>query len=78
MYKVIAKFADLEDKKHIYQIGDVYPREGSEPTEERIAFLASDQNKLGTPVIKLVPAKREKKEKPEEQPVEEAGEESSK
>ena len=67
MYKVIVKFADLEDKKHIYQIGDVYPREGYEPTEERIAFLASDQNKLKTPVIKAVPAKRKKKKEPAEE-----------
>ena len=78
MYKVIKKFADLEDRNHIYEVGDVYPREGSEPTDERVAFLASDQNKLKTPVIQLVPEKKKKKEKPEAKPAEEAGEESSK
>lgn len=71
MYKVIKKFADLEDRNHIYNIDDVYPREGAEPSDERIEFLASSQNKLKTPVIQLIPEekprkKAEKKEKPAE------------
>lgn len=71
MYKVIKKFADLEDKNYIYNVGDVYPREGVKPSKDRIEFLASDQNKLKTPVIQLIPEekprkKAEKKEKPAE------------
>lgn len=77
MYKVIKKFADLEDKNYIYNVGDVYPREGAEPSDERIEFLASSQNKLKTPVIELVLEKKKKKKESEEQPVEEAGEEES-
>lgn len=75
MYKVIKKFADLEDRNHIYNIGDVYPREGAEPSDERIEFLASSQNKLKTPVIELVLEKKKKKKGPEIQPEELADEE---
>lgn len=66
MYKVIVKFADLEDNNHVYEVGDTYPRAdymkpnesieftADKPSEERIQFLASDRNKLRTPVIELV------------------------
>ena len=54
MYKVIKAFADLEDANHIYHEGDVYPREGKSPSDKRIAFLASSENLLKTPVIKKV------------------------
>lgn len=51
-YKVIHEFFDMEDaEKHIYKVGDEYPRAGIEPSKERIAFLASAGNKIGTPVI---------------------------
>lgn len=54
MFRVIKKFADLDDKRHIYQVGDEYPREGYKPSEDRVEFLSSDQNKLGAPVIEFV------------------------
>lgn len=54
MYKVIEKFADLKDERHIYSVGDVYPREGHTASERRIAFLLSDANRLGKPVIEEV------------------------
>lgn len=59
MYKVIVKFADMEDGQHIYEIGDSYPREGYEPDQKRIDFLASDENKIGTPVIEFIPEESE-------------------
>ena len=52
MYKVIYKFADLQDKNHVYEVGDVFPREGKEVTDERIAELASVNNKIGKTLIK--------------------------
>ena len=64
MYKVIVKFADLEDNGHIYNVGDEYPREGLDPTVERIAFLASNANKLNTPVIEIIPEPEEVQETP--------------
>lgn len=54
MYKVIKYFCDLQDKNHSYNEGDIFPREGLEVTEERIAELAGSQNRQGTPLIKAV------------------------
>lgn len=58
MMTVIKKFTDLQDDNHVYNAGDVYPREGYTPSEERIEELASDKNKQGTPLIE-VPASAE-------------------
>lgn len=74
MYKVIKFFHDLEDKKetksgtvyHAYNVGDTYPRDGSKPSEERIAELAGSENKQGEPLIELVEEQVEKQT--EEQP----------
>lgn len=63
MYKVIYKFVDLQDNDHVYEIGDVYPREGSEVTDERIAELSGDQNKIGSPLIEKVKQPKKKAEK---------------
>lgn len=53
MYKVIKCFTDLTDG-HKYDIGDIFPREGVEVSDARIAKLASDANRQKTPVIKEV------------------------
>lgn len=50
---VIKRFTDLQDGNHVYNVGDVYPREGYTPSEERIAELASDKNRQGTPLIEV-------------------------
>lgn len=60
MYRVIESFHDLEDYKdtksgRVYQEyaeGDIYPRDGVNPTPERVELLASYENALGTPLIK--------------------------
>lgn len=67
MYKVIVRFMDLQDNSHVYEIGDVYPREGLEPTLGRIRELAGKNNKIGVPLIeeeapKPKPRKRKKAE----------------
>lgn len=54
MYKVIKLFADLQDDNHVYNIGDIFPRSGVEVTEERLAELASCNNKQGVPLIEKV------------------------
>lgn len=62
MYKVIKGFHDLHDEKKTksgtvyfeYKVGDTYPRKGLSPSDERIAELAGENNKQGTPLIKLV------------------------
>lgn len=51
MFKVIKRFADLQDNRYVYDVGDIYPREGLKPTKKRISELASNKNKLKTPLI---------------------------
>ena len=53
-YTVLSEFADLQDNKHVYSIGDEYPRKGYSPTAERIAELSTGMNLLHTPLIQLV------------------------
>jgi len=54
-YRVIEGFYDLQDPEgrsyHLYNKGDEYPREGLEPSPERIAFLMSESTRLLKPVI---------------------------
>ena len=53
-YTVLSEFADLQDNKHIYGIGDEYPRAGYSPTAERIAELSTGKNLLQKPLIQVV------------------------
>lgn len=55
MFKAIRYFEDLQDNGHPYHAGDAYPREGLEVTEERIAELASANNKQLKPLIEEIP-----------------------
>ena len=54
MYVAIKRFSDLTDDDHIYDTGDVYPRDGFEPSRERIIELATSKNKLDTPLITYI------------------------
>lgn len=53
-YTVLSAFADLQDNKHVYGIGDEYPRKGYSPTAERIAELSTGKNLLQKPLIQAV------------------------
>ncbi len=53
-YEVIKSFADLQDKEHVYLVGDVFPRKGVNVSDERIAELSSSNNRIGIPLIKKV------------------------
>lgn len=59
-YEVLRKFRDLEDDNHVYEVGDNYPRRGT-LDEKRVEVLASADNKIGEPLIKLIPAVKAKK-----------------
>ena len=78
-YRVIEAFVDLLDDNHLYQVGDTFPRPGKDVTLSRINELASADNKLGTPLIKLadkatkVEKKVEKKEVSLEEKVKSSG-----
>lgn len=55
MYKVICRFADLQDDGHIYEVGDTYPREGDyHPTKKRKSELSSTKNLIGVPLIEYI------------------------
>lgn len=54
MYKVICRFADLKDEEHVYEVGDIYPRDGHEPSLKRIRELLGSKNKIGVPLIEEV------------------------
>lgn len=79
MYRVIESFRDLEDYKdtksgRVYQEyaeGDVYPRDGVDPTPERVELLASYENALGTPLIKAEDEAEPTEEGTEAEPTEE-------
>jgi hypothetical protein len=48
-YKVIRSFKDLNDpEKHDYVVGDSFPREGHDPSEEFISSLLTGYNSAGS------------------------------
>lgn len=51
-YEVIKYFTDLQDNNHPYNVGDIFPRQGKEVTEGRIAELSGSNNRQHTPLIK--------------------------
>lgn len=57
MYKVIEYFEDLQDGCHPYEVGDPFPREGLEVSEERFAELAGKYNKQKKPLIEATDEK---------------------
>ena len=65
MYKVIKRFYDLK-ASHAYSVGDTFPHNGVEVDAERIAELASVNNRLGVPLIEEIKPKRTRKKKDEE------------
>lgn len=64
MYKVIKMFADLQDKNHVYKVGDTFPREGLKVSDSRLAELAGNSNKQGVPLIEKVEVKKPAKKAP--------------
>ena len=67
-YKVIEYFEDLQDNGRPYNVGDVFPVDGNTVTDERLAELASTQNRRHIPLIEEVEEKpkRVRKKKDEE------------
>lgn len=58
MYEVIRDFTDLQDNEYLYTVGDIFPRDGLEVSEERIKELSSSQNLQKRPLIKKVESKQ--------------------
>ena len=53
-YKVIEYFEDLQDNGRPYNVGDVFPVDGNTVTAERLAELASTQNRRRIPLIEEI------------------------
>ena len=62
MYKVTKRFYDL-NANHAYSVGDKFPHNGVEVDAERIAELASDNNRLGVPLIEEIVEKTKRTKK---------------
>ena len=64
-YKVIEYFEDLQDNGRPYNVGDVFPVDGNTVSAERIAELASTQNRRHIPLIEEVVEKPKRTRKKE-------------
>ncbi|HDN3444290.1 TPA: Rho termination factor N-terminal domain-containing protein [Staphylococcus aureus] len=58
MYKVIEYFTDSQDNEYEYHVGDIYPRDGLEVSEERFTELSTTNNRRNLIAIKLVEDKQ--------------------
>ena len=57
MLKVIYPFADLQDNNYVYNVGDVFPRQGAQSmSPDRLHELLTDENRLHKPLIEIVNA----------------------
>lgn len=53
MYKVLRRFEDLQDNRHLYQPGDQFPRAGLKVSEDRLEELCTSKNRRHVPLIKF-------------------------
>lgn len=58
MYEVIRDFTDLQDNEYPYSVGDIFPHDGLEVSEERLKELSGSKNLQKRPLIKRVEEKR--------------------
>lgn len=54
MYKALVYFEDLQDNRHPYNEGDIFPRDGLSVTEERLQELSSTKNRRKEKLIEFV------------------------
>lgn len=67
-FVVAEAFTDVTDNGYLYKVGDVYPREGTSPTDARIAELLSNTNRRSVPLImKQEPKRKAPAKKPEKE-----------
>lgn len=56
-YEVIKDFVDIQSDNHLYRVGDSFPYNGADVSEERIDELASDKNRCGVALIRSLEVK---------------------
>ena len=66
-YKVIEYFEDLQDNGRPYNVGDLFPVDGNTVSAERIAELASTQNRRCVPLIEEIVEKPKRTRKKKEE-----------
>lgn len=71
-YVALERFADLQDDKRIYDVGEIYPRVGLNVSEDRLVALSTSQNGANRPLIKKVSIEEAKVVKSDAQDVTEA------
>lgn len=54
MYKVLKFFRDLQDNNHAYHVGEQFPHDGMEVSEDRLVELSTDANRRHVPLIEKV------------------------
>lgn len=54
MYEVIHFFTDLQDSEYPYNVGDKFPREGMQVSNERLNELSGSNNRQKKPLIKKI------------------------
>jgi hypothetical protein len=54
MYKVIKFFRDLQDNNHAYHVGEQFPHDGMEVSNDRLAELSTEANRRHEPLIEWV------------------------
>lgn len=57
MYEVIHFFTDLQDDEYPYNVGDLFPHDGLEVSEDRLKELSGSQNLQRKPLIKKIEEK---------------------
>ena len=65
MYKVIVDFTDLHDNRYAYHVGDSFPHEGMQVSEERFEELSTNKNRRGKPLIEKVDVSKKNVDTPE-------------
>lgn len=58
-YIAIERFKDLKDDRHLYEVGDKFPRKGKRVSKARLAELSGSENRRGRAVIKEVEEEEE-------------------
>jgi len=53
-YLVIKSFSDMQDNNYKYHVGDYFPHDGLEVSEERYKELSTTANRRGIPLIEKI------------------------
>ena len=54
MYRVVKFFRDLQDNNHAYHVGEQFPHDGMEVSNDRLAELSTEANRRHKPLIEWV------------------------